>query len=435
MRIWLLALLWGCTSEPPPPIEEPKPVTPEPVTPEPEPEPVTPEPSYDASRCGLLDDDDAWMTAFLSRHEQLLSLPRSGLDATPLTDPTEHRLQIVVGEVHRDDDTPCVIWHPYRHDAEYVYPASSIKPMTGLAALQAVRKRVSEEPKLAGFTLETPLVVEPLLATTEAGEDVTVIRGRTTNLKVELEASMIRSSNTAYNFLYDLAGREALHDILWSADLESTRIAHRFARSKVPGAQGMAPRVLAKMPQGDVEIFPERLGAPALTPRDLPRTKVGRAHKRGGTNRPGPIDYRFKNDVSLFDMTRSIAWVADPALVPKVIFPDIPTSDRELLREAMEYVPFDWSVYYPIRAGVMQVVPGDDIVYINKVGQATGFRLDVAYVERVSTGAAFLVGVVIYANPNGVLNDDRYGYDSHSGPFFAALGTSLARELLEENPE
>src|SRR5690606_41903794 len=70
------------------------------------------------------------------------------------------------------------------------------------------------------------------------------------------------------------------------------------------------------------------------------------------------------------------------------------------------------------------------IRYVNKSGRAYGFHLENAYVEDRESGSAFFVTAVIYANPDGVLNDDDYAYEEMSQPFFTALGTGLARALF-----
>ena len=57
----------------------------------------------------------------------------------PALDPEGHRLQIVLGEIIGKGDKRCVNWHPYRHQAEYVYPASALKPLGAVAALQTIR--------------------------------------------------------------------------------------------------------------------------------------------------------------------------------------------------------------------------------------------------------------------------------------------------------
>src|SRR5690606_26554658 len=87
------------------------------------------------------------------------------------------------------------------------------------------------------------------------------------------------------------------------------------------------------------------------------------------------------------------------------------------------------AVHKPMVNGLLEVLPAKRIRYVNKSGRAYGFHLENAYVEDRESGSAFFVTAVIYANPDGVLNDDDYAYEEMSQPFFTALGTGLARAL------
>ena len=72
----------------------------------------------------------------------------------------------------------------------------------------------------------------------------------------------------------------------------------------------------------------------------------------------------------------------------------------------------------------------DDLVYMNKGGKAYGFHLDNAYLEHKKTGRALFITFGIYTNPNGVLNDNQYGYSDVSEPLFHDLGLAAGRYLL-----
>jgi hypothetical protein len=58
----------------------------------------------------------------------------------------------------------------------------------------------------------------------------------------------------------------------------------------------------------------------------------------------------------------------------------------------------------------------------NKVGDAYGHLLDVACFEDRLHGVEFLLSAVVYVNSDGVLNDDRYDYDSLGLPLLAEIG-------------
>ena len=101
---------------------------------------------------------------------------------------------------------------------------------------------------------------------------------------------------------------------------------------------------------------------------------------------------------------------------------------------AMSETAADWPRSHPFRAGLMETVPGRRLRYVKKNGIAYGFHSEVAWVSDERSGRAFVVGSVVYANPNGILNDGEYGYEDTTRPFFQALGVVLGQELLADRP-
>ena len=80
--------------------------------------------------------------------------------------------------------------------------------------------------------------------------------------------------------------------------------------------------------------------------------------------------------------------------------------------------------------GLREVIDVTRLRYTNKAGRAYGFHIDNAYVEDEPSGKGFFVTAAIYANPNGILNDDDYAYNDLSAPFLAAVGEALAKKVF-----
>jgi hypothetical protein len=76
-----------------------------------------------------------------------------------------------------------------------------------------------------------------------------------------------------------------------------------------------------------------------------------------------------------------------------------------------------------------------DIRIFNKVGNAYGFLIDVAYVVDFANQVEFMVSAVIYCNSDGILNDDRYDYETTGYPFFKYLGETIYAHELKRNRE
>jgi hypothetical protein len=71
----------------------------------------------------------------------------------------------------------------------------------------------------------------------------------------------------------------------------------------------------------------------------------------------------------------------------------------------------------------------------NKVGDAYGFLLDIAYVADFENKVEFMVSAVIYCNKDGILNDDRYDYEETGYPFMKYLGEDIYQYELNRKRE
>jgi hypothetical protein len=81
------------------------------------------------------------------------------------------------------------------------------------------------------------------------------------------------------------------------------------------------------------------------------------------------------------------------------------------------------------RSGKKSLGGGLSLRVYNKLGQAYGFSLDNAYVEDAETGRSFFLTACLYTNRNGVLNDNRYEYESVAEPFLSQLAEACCLEL------
>ena len=75
------------------------------------------------------------------------------------------------------------------------------------------------------------------------------------------------------------------------------------------------------------------------------------------------------------------------------------------------------------------VVPQEHLRVFDKIGRAYGFSIENAWIEDTRTGAGFFLAIVLYTNQDGVLNDDRYEYETVADPFLDAVGAAVARAV------
>jgi hypothetical protein len=67
----------------------------------------------------------------------------------------------------------------------------------------------------------------------------------------------------------------------------------------------------------------------------------------------------------------------------------------------------------------------DHVRVFNKVGWAYGCLTDVSYVVDFRNNIEFMLTATIYVNADGILNDDKYEYDTVGWPFMNKLGQTI----------
>ena len=123
-------------------------------------------------------------------------------------------------------------------------------------------------------------------------------------------------------------------------------------------------------------------------------------------------------------------------------FPELGVAQRRFLIETLGQFPresqnprYDPKTHADhfckfILPGVRKVIPAEHARVYDKLGRAYGFSIENAYVEDQRTGRGFFLAIVVYTNPNGLLNDDRYAYEKLADPFLEAVGELVTRAVL-----
>jgi hypothetical protein len=358
----------------------------------------------------------------------------------PIVNEAEHfRLQVVLGIVRESAGGRRVLeQQTFRAGAEYFYPASAIKLFAAVAALE----RLAELRRTSGRDLDvdTPLIYYPLFAGEERVDfDETNLDGGAVTVRHEIRKLFLVSDNEAFNRLYELVGQDGLAASLERAGLGEARIVHRLEEPRTEEENRRYPRI-ALAGNGYAYVIPERSSTP-LPPAQLqPGLAVGSAYLEDGERIDRPMDFSPKNRMALIDLQRGLCAVLRPEVDCGVSF-ELSAGDRALLAEAMRQLPRESTnpVYgedeYPdayvkyFLPGLRRVLAPDRISCYDKIGQAYGFTTDNAWIVDELTGRSFFLAATLYTNEDGVLNDDRYEYDSVALPFLADLAEIVARRI------
>lgn len=363
--------------------------------------------------------------------------------------PEKYRFQAVLGLVEeRPGGRPVLVQQGFRAGAEYVYPASTVKLFGAVAALE----RLAELRRETGLPLDvdTPLVFHPLFEG-EVLEDAdpSNLKGGRITVRHEIRKLFLVSENQAFNRLYELVGQDRLAASLARAGLGEARIVHRLSEPRTVEENRRFPRIDFLGREGGCVLYtlPERTSQPLAPLPPVSGLKVGRAHV-GPSDQvvEEPLDFAEKNRISLADLQRGLCMVVRPDVDCGGPGFKLSEADRALLLEAMSQVPresqnpaydpadFPDSYVKYLLPGLTRVVPRERLRVANKIGQAYGFTTENAQVTDTASGRSFFFAATLYTNDDGVLNDDKYDYETVALPFLADLGEAAARRLLYGSP-
>ena len=160
-----------------------------------------------------------------------------------------------------------------------------------------------------------------------------------------------------------------------------------------------------------------------------------------------PMDFTSRNGISIRDLQDLLVKVARPDIDMGTPGFNLNEAHRARLLQAMtEYpresanpiyaekdFPDEYSKF--LLPGIRRVFPsrlaGERIESSGKIGRAYGFSIENSYVRNPANGRAVFVTAVLYTNADGVLNDDKYEYETVADPFFADLGEVIAQKWLK----
>jgi hypothetical protein len=364
-----------------------------------------------------------------------------------LATPETFRLQVLIAEVVTNRlGHPALHRSGYRVDAEYFYPASSIKLCAAVAALQTVEQLQTQysTPDL----MDVPLEIAPLFpGDPPQTNDVSNLQGGQITVAQEIRKLTLVSGNEAFNRLYDLVGHEDLNRRMHALGLPSVVLNHRLSETRTIPDMRASAAVTFRVPNGEPIVVPARTSTLLLTNKSK-SLLLGAGYLKDAQLVDTPMDFSGRNGISLGDLQNLLVKVARPEIDLGTPALDLNGSHRKRLLQAMTEYPRESSnpryaaTNYPddyskfLLPGIRRVfpsqTPGERVEITAKIGRAYGFTVENSYLRNPKNGRAVFVTAVLYTNSDGILNDDKYDYKTVADPFFADLGELIARQWLSE---
>jgi hypothetical protein len=340
----------------------------------------------------------------------------------------KHRLQIIYTQIDRDAKNNAMFkTYTFRvNPDEYFYPASSIKLPVAVMALEKVNDQL-----ISGFNPFSDMEIDSAYTgQTSVNTDTSSHTGKP-SIGHYIKKLFLVSDNDAYNRLYEFLGQKEANTRMISKGYKDTRITHRLSiplsleenkctnpmrfyfDNKLVYAQNSVCN--------DIEIKSD-------TPIFL-----GKGYLDNGEMVNEPMDFTYKNAIplqSLHDVLLSI-------IFPENFYPNnkfnLSKTDYKFLYQFMSKYPRESDFpYYGTKygddyckllmfAGTNQSIDSNIRIF-NKIGEAYGFLVDMAYIIDFDKKIEFVLGTVIYVNENEILNDGDYEYETVGYPFMRDLG-------------
>ncbi len=311
---------------------------------------------------------------------------------------------------------------------QYFYPASTIKLPVCLLALQKIT-----ELKATGITANTTMVTEIQNNLPPTYNDPTTPDGKPTIANYIKKILMV-SDNDAYNRLYEFLGRNYINEQLHKKGYPDAQILHRLNiglslvenRTTNPiNFYNNKNKLIYRQPmQYDSSSYLQRNDA------------VGAGYYNGNSLVYGPMDFSAKNKMSLQNLHSIMLSLLIPEKVTATQRFNITENDRNFVLKYMSKLPTeskwppyasDTANYWPaygkfLLYGAEKTPIPKNIRIFNKEGDAYGQLTDIAYVVDFDKKIEFFLSATIYCNEDGILNDDKYDYESIGQPFMKHLG-------------
>ena len=353
----------------------------------------------------------------------------------------EWNVQIIYTQIDRGKNgIPQFKNYYFNHtETPYFYPASAVKLPIALLALQKIN-----ELKTKGIDRNTTMITEANYSRqTPVYNDPTSPDGKP-NIAQYIKKIFLVSNNDAFNRLYEFLGQEYINSELSKKGYGEAQILHRLEEeltedenrhtNPIKFYNNRNEIIYSKAVQYNFLKFPSR------------NNLVGKAYYQKDILKSEPMDFSKKNSISLQSLHNILVSLVFPEKIHDTQHFNITNDDRNFILKYMSAYPRESSfpsydtAYHDsftkfIFFGSQKDSLQNNIRIFNKSGQAYGQLTDVAYVVDFKNKIEFFVSATIYCNSDGILNDDKYDYDTIGFPFMKNIGQALYDHELKRKKD
>lgn len=352
--------------------------------------------------------------------------------------PEEYRVQIIYTQINRDkNNAPSFKNYCYHVDPLFYFnPASTVKMPLAFLSLEKLNSM-----HIQGVNKFTPMLIDSSYAGQTSEHSDSTAEDGYPSIAQYIRRAFLVSDNDAYNRMYEFAGQQTINRELHQKGYKDVRIIRQFLpMNEDENRHTNAIRFVTK--EGKL-IYRQ---PPAYNTDSFDFTKVvflGKAHYDSHDSFiNAPMEFTRQNNISLEDLQQIAQSVLFPNSVPKYKRFDLTPDDYRFLYQCMSQYPsetnypkYDSSEYAD--SYVKFFFKGEKIPsYIrvfNKVGWAYGFLTDIAYVADFRHKIEYMLSATVYVNSDGILNDNKYDYDTTGYPFLRKVGKTIYQYELSRH--
>ncbi|WP_040762344.1 serine hydrolase [Spirosoma panaciterrae] len=366
---------------------------------------------------------------FLSR---LLATNQSAVFQEVMRHPDIYRLQIIYTQIDRDKaNKPSFKHYYFRVDStEYFNPASTVKLPLALLSLEKLNRLAKP-----GVTKYTAMQFDSAYSKqTREWKDNTSESGYPSIAHCIKKAFLV-SENDPYSRMYEFVGQSEINRSLHAKGYLDTRITHRFVRMTADENRHTNP---IRFIRPDGSLIYAQPAAVNTDPFDFRReARLGKGYYVRDSLVHEPFNFTERNKFPLEAFQQVLQSVLFPESVAAKQRFNLTHDDYQLVYQYLSQYPgetnypkYDAKQYYDsyvkffFMDSLHHQMPTDVRVF-NKVGWAYGFLTDASYVVDFKNKVEYMLTATIYVNSDGILNDDKYEYDTVGHPFLYQLGQTI----------
>ncbi|WP_420151003.1 serine hydrolase [Spirosoma sp.] len=365
--------------------------------------------------------------------KKLLARNQSPIFQEVIRHPETYRLQIIYTQINRDKNNTPSFTHYYFHvdSTDYFNPASTVKLPLALLSLEKLNRM--QKPDVTKFTAMQ--FDSAYSKQTKEWRDETSETGYP-SIAHFIKKAFLVSDNDAYSRMYEFVGQQEINRSLHAKGYLDTRITHRFVRMSADENRHTNP---VRFIRQDGTLLYAQPAAYNPDPFDFRRVaRLGKGYMTGNDSLVHePFNFTERNKLPLEAFQQMLQSVMFPESVPDRQRFNLTPADYRFLYQYLSQYPgetnypkYDAKQYYDAYVkfffmdSLHHQMP-DRVRVFNKVGWAYGFLTDASYVVDFKNKVEYMLAATLYVNSDGILNDDKYEFDTVGQPFMYQLGQTI----------